>query len=168
MKKHLPNLLTLINILLGIAATSLLIQTNFSEKVTISASLIILGGICDFFDGYLARKLNAVSNLGKQLDSFADLITFGIAPIFLLNYLTSQVYITIISGLFLIAGIYRLARHNITSLNDYFSGLPITAAGILLVVYAAIFSHAHTIITILFIILLASLMVSKVKIRKIH
>ena len=177
--KQIPNLLTMTNMLFGLTAIMILMRTDFYNKELTAVALIIFGGVIDFFDGYLARKLDAVTELGKQLDSFADLVTFGIAPVCLVHYLTlcgHSIFITFLSLVFPIAGIYRLARYNINDFNNYFMGLPITAAGMLLAVYCAIHTQlayhlrhhaAFVVITIVFIFLLSVLMVSRVKVKRL-
>ena len=177
--KYVPNFLTMLNMLLGFTSIQLLIRDAYPQNALIIAALILLGGIIDFFDGYIARKFNAVSNMGKQLDSFADLITFGIAPSCLAYYMAPHEYslpVAISCGVFIMAGSYRLARYNIHDFNDYFMGLPITSAGILLGVYCAAQTHwgiyhqssIWAIITTIFIFLLSIMMVSKVKIKRLH
>lgn len=73
---NLPNLLTASNMLSGIIAVLFSTTGNF----TLACSFIFLGAIFDFFDGFLARLLKQQGELGKQLDSLADMITFGLAP----------------------------------------------------------------------------------------
>ena len=82
MSKHLPNLFTLINLSLGFFSILLSSQGNFSS----AALLILFASIADFLDGFIAKKLNAVSDLGKQLDSLSDMITFGVSPSILMYY----------------------------------------------------------------------------------
>ena len=175
--KHIPNFLTLINMSLGLTSVLVLLQTDHPHKTIIAPALIMLGGFVDFLDGYLARKLQAASDMGKQLDSFADIITFGIAPICLINYISTcsyPVFIIAASLVFMMAGAYRLARYNLNDFSKYFMGLPITVAGIALAVYCVIypFLAAHlnqvicTAVTTVFIILLSIIMVSKRKVRR--
>jgi len=176
--RRLPNILTLMNMSLGLSAVLVLLQTDHPYKAFIAPILIVLGGVADFFDGFLARKLNAVSGMGKQLDSFADLITFGVAPILLINYISaceSFVVIIVASLIYIMAGAYRLARFNLADFSKHFLGLPIPAAGIALVVYSVTYplwitpdyANIRTIITTAFIILLSAMMVSKKKIKRI-
>lgn len=73
---NLPNLLTAGNLLCGILS----IFMAFSGQLEFACYLIYFAAILDFFDGFLARKLNQMSELGKQLDSLADMVTFGVAP----------------------------------------------------------------------------------------
>jgi len=173
-------MLTLTNVLFGLLAIAILIRMDFPHKEFAVAGLIVAGGIIDFFDGYLARKLDAISDMGKQLDSFADLITFGVAPICMLYYLASHnqsVLILMGAFAFLVAGIYRLARYNLSSSADkHFTGLPITAAGVLLALYCAahvswsplISQNICVAITLSFILLLSILMASKFKVDRFH
>jgi len=76
MKKHIPNLLTLCNLILG------WISINFAYNLNVKVAIysVILASLFDYFDGFIARRMNISSKLGAQLDSFADFITFGIAP----------------------------------------------------------------------------------------
>ena len=88
MSKHLPNLFTLINLSLGFFSILLSSQGNFSS----AALLILFASIADFLDGFLSKKLNAVSDLGKQLDSLSDMITFGVSPSILMYYFLFNVF----------------------------------------------------------------------------
>jgi len=175
--KSIPNILTTANMLCGLTAVIILIQTEFPGNKLFAAGLIVFGGIIDFFDGFLARRLKASSELGKQLDSFADLVTFGIAPFCMLHHMAiyeQSIVIAISSFAFLIAGVYRLARYNTGNFSRHFMGLPITAAGMLLAIYCALHaswaSHLHHIacvtITTVLILLLSAAMVSRVKVKK--
>ena len=73
---HLPNLFTASNLICGVLA----ILSSLMGRIDIAPYFIFLGAIFDFFDGFLARKLNKMGELGKQLDSLADMVTFGVAP----------------------------------------------------------------------------------------
>lgn len=76
MKKNIPNLITSLNIFSGVLAIMLLVYGyNIGAVICILMAMIF-----DFLDGFAARKLNAYSNLGKELDSLADVISFGVAP----------------------------------------------------------------------------------------
>lgn len=76
MKRHLPNSITCCNLLCGCAATHFALQGNTAMAFT----LIVAGAVFDFFDGFAARLLKVSSPIGKELDSLADVITFGFAP----------------------------------------------------------------------------------------
>lgn len=73
---NIPNLFTASNMLCGIIA----ILFSVSGRIDLAPFAIYLGAILDFFDGFLARKLNQQGELGKQMDSLADMVTFGVAP----------------------------------------------------------------------------------------
>ncbi len=76
MKKHIPNSITCCNLISGSIATGF----AFAGNIKVALLLIIIGAVFDFFDGMLARLLNVSSPIGKELDSLADVITFGLAP----------------------------------------------------------------------------------------
>lgn len=73
---NFPNLMTASNLLCGVISIFL----AFSGQLELACVFIYVAAILDFFDGFLARKLNKMSELGKQLDSLADMVTFGVAP----------------------------------------------------------------------------------------
>lgn len=75
-KKHVPNTITCCNLISGCIA----IAYAFSGKIEISFTWIIIGAVFDFFDGMSARLLKVSSPIGKELDSLADIVTFGVAP----------------------------------------------------------------------------------------
>lgn len=75
-KKHIPNTITCCNLISGCIA----IAYAFSGKIEISFIWIIIGAVFDFFDGMSARLLKVSSPIGKELDSLADIVTFGVAP----------------------------------------------------------------------------------------
>jgi len=76
MKKHIPNSITCCNLISGCIA----IGFAFAGKIEVALLFIIIGAVFDFFDGMVARLLNVSSPIGKELDSLADVITFGAAP----------------------------------------------------------------------------------------
>ena len=113
MTKHVPNFITLLNLLSGFAAT-VLASKGYNEY---AALLIITGGIFDFCDGFAARLLKSYSDIGKELDSLADVVTFGIAPgAIVLNLLTgagmAMVPAFILACLIPAASALRLAKFN--------------------------------------------------------
>lgn len=87
--KWIPNFFTLLNLLAG----SVAIVFSFEKKIEYGCYLIFLAIIFDFIDGFLARLLNARSELGKQLDSLADLVSFGLAPSIFIYHLCKLYYI---------------------------------------------------------------------------
>ncbi len=127
----------------------------------------------DRYDGQLARFLQVSSDLGKELDSLADLVSFGVAPsllIFNLYDFISLGYLGYICFLiFPVAGAYRLARYNNSKFNNVYTGIPITLAGMLVALYAlATLNSPHNFpLTIIIIFSLSYLMISKFQIKKV-
>ena len=76
MKKHIPNMITCLNLISGCIATYFAFQSDYSMALL----FIVIGAVFDFFDGMTARLLHVSSPIGKELDSLADCITFGFAP----------------------------------------------------------------------------------------
>jgi CDP-diacylglycerol---serine O-phosphatidyltransferase len=158
--KQIPNIFTLLNLFLGCIAIVFALQTenisiyvgddlsshyNIPEKISIASYLIFAAAVVDFLDGFVARLLNASSEMGKQLDSLSDVVSFGVAPSVILYQLLRISFIKEENGLetsiawllpaFIIAcaGAYRLARFNIDNSQSYgFKGVPIPAAGLLI------------------------------------
>ena len=160
MKKHLPNLITLLNLLCG--SIAVLFAVN-GELVT-TAAFVFLGIFFDFFDGLVARKLNVQSELGLQLDSLADMVTSGLVPGIVMFQLLSmsdgnskwlersnewsstmlweglhfQLF-PLIGLLITLASAYRLARFNISdNQSDSFIGLPTPANTLLILSFPLI------------------------------
>jgi CDP-diacylglycerol---serine O-phosphatidyltransferase len=76
MKKHIPNIITLLNLFFGCCALVCIFSTEFIN----AAIFLIFSGFCDYFDGMLARLLNIKSDFGKEVDSLADMVSFGVVP----------------------------------------------------------------------------------------
>nr|WP_245349948.1 CDP-diacylglycerol--serine O-phosphatidyltransferase [Cytobacillus eiseniae] len=135
-----------------------------------AAVLILIGMMLDSMDGRLARMLNADSTLGKELDSLADIVTFGVAPSFLVYYTYFYQFGMLgfaVAGLFPLFGAYRLARFNISSTKssmNYFVGVPITAAGGILAILTLFGDKIPQIITTVVFTGMCFLMVSKIRI----
>ncbi len=127
-KAHIPNMFTLFNLSLGVLS----IINILGENYFLAALCIIAAALMDRFDGSLARKFDAESDLGKELDSLCDLISFGVAPAILVwaSHLVEYGAIgMVITILFPIAGAYRLARYNVTEFSGVYIGIPITISG---------------------------------------
>ncbi|HIQ38784.1 MAG TPA: CDP-diacylglycerol--serine O-phosphatidyltransferase [Methanothermococcus okinawensis] len=112
--------LTMVNILLGMLAV---LFQDFR--------FIYLALVFDALDGYVARKTNTVTDFGAQLDSLCDVVSFGVAPSYLLYYYFGSTWSLVTSLIFLLCGALRLARFNILNVKD-FVGLPIPAGALLL------------------------------------
>lgn len=167
-RSMIPNVLTFINLACGILA----ILFTLSDKPAVSSGFIIAAALVDRYDGRIARFFNAESPLGKELDSLADLISFGAAPAVLCwNTFLGEFSIIgyVITILFPIAGAFRLARYNVSTFNNVFTGIPITVAGsfMALDILVSVFYREHFIISAALMLLLSYLMVSKVKFKKL-
>ncbi|MCL2327422.1 MAG: CDP-alcohol phosphatidyltransferase family protein [Bacteroidetes bacterium] len=150
MKKHIPNLITLCNLMCGVFAVIIVISGVM--PYTAAAILIFCGAICDFFDGFTARLLKVVSPIGKELDSFADLVTFGFAPAAMLSALIQHIlfggtffeyysggaqlvwqeYVLIITPFIIVPfSALRLAKFNVDERQHHsFIGLPTPACAL--------------------------------------
>lgn len=145
-----PNLITLFNLITGCLA---IIIVFVYPNDYYAAWLIFIAAIFDFFDGLVARALNAKSEFGAQLDSLADMVSFGVAPaIILFNWLILiltnrasgsnfqistanfwQILLLLSPMLFAAGGAIRLARFNVSDKdNPGFRGLPIPAAALII------------------------------------
>lgn len=159
--KHIPNILTYCNLAIGILVIYLTVQKSTLPSIKLACNLLYIAVICDLLDGHLARHLNATSDIGKQLDSFADFITFGIAPIvvFLSKMNSVPWYILPILSFYPMTGAYRLARYNLQETSDYFIGLPITLSSFIMITVMLINSYLSGQYTEIFIIFYLSLLV---------
>lgn len=166
LKMQTANILTLFNLSLG----GLSILAVLHNQLNISVVLIFLAALADRFDGMVARKLNIESELGKQLDSMCDIISFGMAPALLIyegiliDFGAPGAVFTII---YIACGAYRLARFNISENNGYFTGMPITAAGCVATLSYLVFPYVEAILFVFLMIILSILMVSSFKLKKI-
>ena len=149
-KKHIPNLLTLGNLFCGTLATIFAVEGDLE----LAGLCIVLGIGFDFFDGFAARLLNVSGELGKQLDSLADMVTSGVAPGLIMMQLleTSQAhsfsnsienYLPYVGLLLILAACYRLANFNIdTRQSDSFIGVPTPAMALFVISLPLIGLHS--------------------------
>lgn len=145
--KHIPNFITSLNLVCGILSIIMMIE----GKIIPAFYFILLAAVFDFLDGLSARILDAYSDVGKQLDSLADMVSFGIAPTLLMFYYIKYSFLLHQSGfaietaawheiivlysaiLIAVASGFRLAKFNIDSNQSFtFSGLPTPANAILI------------------------------------
>jgi archaetidylserine synthase len=168
----LPDLVTLINALLGFTAVLMMVQSP--SNACHASILIILAVIADGLDGAIARSME-YGVLGENLDSLADVISFGLAPAVIAYAILAPHYhylICVVSGTFLACGILRLARFNAISAKDGFVGLPITSSGLTVALYVLVFYNggwqffSYGLLGAMFI--LAILMISRVYYPKIR
>lgn len=140
-KKHIPNLITLLNLFCGCIAVvfvSKAIQTDDSSHYLMAFYFVCLGIFLDFFDGFFARLFQVSSPLGLQLDSLADMITSGLVPGYVLyslflksagpNDSLAFSFFPFLGFIVTLGSCYRLANFNIdTRQTDSFIGLPTPA-----------------------------------------
>lgn len=152
--KHIPNLITFANLFCGTIAVIYAVEENFEY----AALFVILGIFFDFFDGFAARLLNATGELGKQLDSLADMVTSGVVPGIIMfkliqmnlktnpnSFIYEEPILDIaLIGLFLtIAACYRLGKFNLdTRQTKSFLGLPTPAMSLLVISLPLIQQHS--------------------------
>lgn len=146
MKKHLPNAVTCLNLFSGCLGIVFAFQGNLQW----AGYAIVIAAIFDFFDGMLARMLKAYSAIGKELDSLADVVSFGVLPsvivyqLFLLAPQINSVSIWLNYSAFLIAifSALRLAKFNIDERqSDQFIGLPTPANALLIASFPMIIAE---------------------------
>jgi CDP-diacylglycerol--serine O-phosphatidyltransferase len=157
--KQIPNLFTLLNLVFGCLAIVFTLQNgiiistdvngsdffNIPEKIVFASICIGAAGLVDFLDGFVARLFKATSEMGKQLDSLADVVSFGVAPSMILYQFLRMSFGSAENGIdagmawllpaFIVAAAaaYRLAKFNIDDSQQYgFKGVPTPAAGILI------------------------------------
>jgi CDP-diacylglycerol--serine O-phosphatidyltransferase len=151
-KKHLPNAITCANLFSGCIG----IVLAFKGELTAAAYAIFLSAIFDFFDGLASRVLKSFSGIGKDLDSLADLVSFGVLPavimyqIFLEAHQIAEVsnWLNFIAFLIPVFSALRLAKFNVdTRQAENFIGLPTPANAILIASFPIIISHHNRLYT---------------------
>jgi CDP-diacylglycerol--serine O-phosphatidyltransferase len=144
--RNIPNFFTLLNLLSG--AIAVILSFEGRNNLILAAYFIYAAALFDFFDGFAARTLKATSQVGKELDSMADLVSFGVAPSFILYQLmknsmqikqfafsmpTSDVLILLAPLLIVLFSAIRLAKFNIdTRQTESFLGLATPACAMLI------------------------------------
>ena len=180
--KQIPNIVTLLNLFCGCIAIMLILQNGITiaeddssplgqslmynpEQIYWASFFIALAAVVDFLDGFVARLFNAASEMGKQLDSLADVVSFGVAPGMIIYQLLRLSLAKQEDGLdasiiwllpaFVLpcAAAYRLARFNTDTGTPatYFRGTPVPSVGILVAAFPLIFwtSNNATVINLL-------------------
>jgi len=149
--KHIPNTITCCNLLSGCVSILLLCQNH----VLGATAMIFVAAIFDFFDGFAARMLNAKSPIGGELDSLSDVVSFGVAPSFIIAMLLSKTGISWMVAdvnvfpmlAFILAAFaaVRLAKFNIdTRQSTSFIGLPVPAVGLFIASLPLMLSRIST------------------------
>ncbi len=129
----IPNGLSTLNLIFGFLSIISSINGNFTN----AAFFILLAMFADGFDGKIARKVNAVSDIGKEFDSLADLVSFGVASslllyMYVLKGMDFGIFVPILG---VVCTALRLARFNVDSSTEYFAGLPSPAYGFFAAAY---------------------------------
>lgn len=135
--KHIPNAITCCNLLSGCVSILLLCKNHISG----AAAMIFVAAVFDFLDGFAARLLNAKSPLGGELDSLSDVVSFGVAPSFIMAWLLDKTGISWMAAdvnlfpmlAFILAAFaaIRLAKFNLdTRQGSSFIGLPVPTVGL--------------------------------------
>lgn len=151
MLKFIPSILTLLNLFFGCIAIVLV----FNGAYTYASWMIILASVFDFLDGTAARLLNARSEIGEQLDSLADMVSFGVAPACIMYALMANalghpvnvfMHIAALPAFFIaIFSALRLAKFNIDETQSHsFRGLPTPANALFIAAMPFIYLHAVT------------------------
>jgi len=165
-KPLVPNFFTLTNLFLGFLS----LTYTLGEKYTLAAVAILISVFLDRMDGGLARRWGVSSEFGKELDSLADLVSFGIAPAFLAyaSVLDQSMgwWGLILAIVFASCGAIRLARFNILTFTGCYLGVPITIAGGLMAIFILMSGHLSCWLLAVFMLLLSGLMVSRIKVPK--
>lgn len=174
---QIPNTITCLNVLSGTIAILLASKgdVRFGSLTGIEWGWIFIGiaAVADFLDGFAARLLHAYSNLGKELDSLCDLVSFGVAPavimISTLECYTNAGWYMWLPVLIPVAAALRLAKYNIdTRQTTSFLGLPVPANAIFWIGYSSLISTGLTVlgewyVLLPVLLLVCWLMVSEVK-----
>ena len=169
--KQIPNLFTLLNLFLGCIAIVFMMQNGITiysvggssqlidmpEQIWLASLFIGIAAVVDFLDGFVARLFNASSEMGKQLDSLADVVSFGVAPGMILyqflrlsiareeNGIDSSLIWLVPAFILPCAAAWRLARFNLDpNPSPNFKGVPVPAAGLLIASFPLIYWNINT------------------------
>ncbi len=167
LSSYIPNIITCCNLTAGSLAVIMALRGTFEQ----AAIFILIAAVCDFLDGLSARLLHAYSDMGKELDSLSDLISFGLAPGLMVYALLNDYlllpygnleYLAYIALLIPVAGGIRLAKFNVDDRQtSSFIGLPIPANALFWIgVCFADTRDWHPVIILALIVLFSYLMVS--------
>ncbi len=174
-----PNALTAANLFCGFMAVTFVVHameigSTGAEWFRWAALTICLAALCDALDGRLARALDVSSPFGKELDSLADIVSFGVAPALLvyegffrdsaLSGSTFSLLWMVLAGLFVCCGAGRLARYNVIgSTGKFFMGMPIPAAGLTITGLAMFPGRINAVLMAFIMLFTAFLMISTVR-----
>jgi CDP-diacylglycerol---serine O-phosphatidyltransferase len=176
-KTHIPNAITCLNLLSGCIGILLALHLN---QIALAAVMIGFAALFDFFDGLVARILHVKSDIGKELDSLADVVSFGVLPgvlvYVMLATISTNYYVPLIGFIIPIFSALRLAKFNLdTRQTESFLGLPVPAhaifwAGVTLLNFAITNNSANLMmkqafrqpfVVVIFTVMLSLLLVSE-------
>ena len=132
----LPNIMTLVGVCIGLSS----IKFAFDGRFELSVIAVLIAAIIDGLDGRIARLIKATSKVGKELDSFTDVISFGVAPAFIMYFWALDNigrFGWLISLIYVVCVALRLARFNVSTggepswRDNFFEGIPSPAGGVL-------------------------------------
>ncbi|MEO7312627.1 MAG: CDP-alcohol phosphatidyltransferase family protein [Chitinophagaceae bacterium] len=169
--KQIPNIVTLLNLFCGCIAILFTLQNGIAivespdgtaqmmalpEQIWLASLFIGIAAVVDFFDGFVARLIGASSEMGKQLDSLADVVSFGVAPGMIIYQLLRLSVAKSDDGLdtsilwlmpaFVLpcAAAYRLAKFNLDTRQSYsFRGTPVPSVGLTVAAFPLIYWHSN-------------------------
>jgi CDP-diacylglycerol--serine O-phosphatidyltransferase len=172
----LPNAITLIGVCIGLSS----IKFALDEKFELAVIAILFASLMDALDGRIARLIKGTSKMGKELDSLADVISFGVAPAFIMYFWNLQ-YLEkfgwFVCLIYVVCVALRLARFNVNSnenpswKDDFFEGMPAPAGGIIVLMplilnfsgFEEFFSKINYNLTVpIFFIVVSVLLISKI------
>ncbi len=165
-RRWILNILTVINLFAGLVA----IMLSLVDQWALAVAAVFGAALFDSIDGRVARRLNVTSEFGKQLDSLAELVSFGVAPALIayqLNFAAIGWSGYILATFFPICGALRLARFNVSAVRGHFVGLPITVAGPVLAAFAYLGPLLPDTAEAIVLLVLSGLMVSTVKVPRL-
>ncbi|MBK8954708.1 MAG: CDP-alcohol phosphatidyltransferase family protein [Saprospiraceae bacterium] len=175
----IPNLLTSCNLMFGCCALVSLQKGNFDWCIY----FMVLAGLADFLDGFVAKRMKQSSELGVQLDSLSDVVSFGLVPgliafTILENSQQPLQWIPFFGFLLTLMAAFRLARFNVNvkQAQTFFTGLPVPASGLFFAGLLSLYQNTginnswlfQPFIFLSLIIAFSILMVSRLKILKIY
>ena len=159
----ISDLLTFVNLISGLLCIFFAAIGFFK----IAAALLLVSVAFDYFDGKSAKKRNIANDFGKELDSLADIVSFGITPAVFIFLIFKDIRFVLVYIIYLLAGIIRLARFNVVNKSGYFEGMPITVNGVLVPILYFIAADSTPYAYYIYFLLAAFLMVSSIKFRKL-
>lgn len=163
--KQIPNMITSMNLISGLYAIYYAFEQDFQKALL----FIVIAMLFDAMDGRAARMLKVDGDFGKEYDSLADVITFGVAPMMILVNIYNiepKNLLFILMLAFPVAGAWRLARFNTETYKakKHFVGVPITLAGFLMALTTVQSDGDYLMMNVLVMLILSYLMVSNIKV----